>query len=189
VATRRGLSALVIAGVLLWYGCSSTNSPSTQSASTSTSIDRSTFASAVCGSITAWMNRMVDTTNSFSDDSPKLSVPARRDRYVAAFDTLTALTADLQSQLDQAPEKGTTPADAGAVRSELTKAGDLIKTQIAGNRAEAGGLSDAAYGFQAVNDGHLFTGTEKALSTMLKALNEQGRAHALPELEGTCGRR
>jgi hypothetical protein len=40
-----------------------------------------------------------------------------------------------------------------------------------------------------VNDGFLFTGTEKALSTLLKTLNDQGLAHALPELEGTCGRR
>ncbi|MEY2437601.1 MAG: hypothetical protein QOF97_2437, partial [Acidimicrobiaceae bacterium] len=84
---------------------------------------------------------------------------------------------------------GTTQADADAVRAELDKALALVKAQIAGNKDQASGLSDDDYSFQAVNEGHLFTGTEKALSTVLKALNEQGRAHALPELEGTCGRR
>jgi hypothetical protein len=192
---RRRLISLVVAVAVLVACGSDSPKPSAAPASSAPSSassgtgDRSTFSGAVCASITSWMNRMVDTTNSFSNDSPDLSVPARRERYAAAFDGLTKLTDELRDQLAQVPTLGTTQADADAVRAELDKAIEQVKTQIAGNKDQASGLSDDDYTFQAVNEGHLFTGTEKALSTVLKALNEQGRAHTIPELEGTCGRR
>jgi hypothetical protein len=190
---RRRLISLAVVAVALLGACGSDSAkPSAapvSSAASSGTGDRSTFSGAVCASITSWMNRMVDTTNSFSNDSPDLSVPARRERYAAAFDGLTKLTDELRDQLTKVPTRGTTQADADAVRAELDKAIEQVKTQIAGNKDQASGLSDDDYTFQAVNEGHLFTGTEKALSTVLKALNEQGRAHTIPELEGTCGRR
>jgi hypothetical protein len=196
MGSRRRLIPLVVVAAALFGACGSDGAkpaaaPAGSTASTEGTAtgDRSTFAGAVCASITSWMNRMVDTTNSFSNDSPDLSVPARRERYAAAFDELTKLTDELHTQLTQVPTLGTTPADADAVRVELDKAIELVKTQISGNKDQASGLSDDDYSFQAVNEGHLFTGTEKALSTVLKALNEQGRAHTIPELEGTCGRR
>jgi hypothetical protein len=192
MGSRRRLISLVVVAAALFGACGSDAKPSAAPAASTAdlaSADRSTFAGAVCASITSWMNRMVDTTNSFSNDSPDLSVPARRERYAAAFDGLTKLTDELHTQLTQVPTDGTTQADADAVRAELDKAIDLVKTQITGNKDQASGLTDDDYTFQAVNEGHLFTGTEKALSTILKALNEQGRAHTIPELEGTCGRR
>jgi hypothetical protein len=192
MGSRRRLTARIASVALviaLAAACSSSAKPTSAPATSTTSANRSTFPGAVCASITSWMNRMVETTNSFSDDSPKLSVPDRRDRYVAAFDDLTRLTDELGAALAQAPTVGTPQADIDAVRAELDNAIVLVKGQIADNRAQASGLSDADYSFQAVNEGHLFTGTEKALSTVLKTLNEQGRAHTIPELEGTCGRR
>jgi hypothetical protein len=188
---RRLIAALAIAATLAACGndAKPSSAPAPASASTSASSGPATFASAVCTSITSWMNRMVDTTNSFSDDSPALSVPERRQRYATAFDGLTKLTDELHGQLEAAPALGTPQADADAVRAALGAAIELVKQQIAGNKDQASGLPDDDYSFQAVNEGHLFTGTEKALSTVLKALNEQGRVHGIPELEGTCGRR
>jgi ribosomal protein L17 len=192
MGSRRRLISIIVVAVALLGACGSDAKPSATPAASSAdtaSVDRSTFAGAVCASITSWMNRLVDTTNSFSNDSPDLSVAARRERYAAAFDGLTKLMDELHTDLTQVPTVGTTQADADAIRAELDKAIELVKTQIAGNKDQARGLSDDDYTFQAVNEGHLFTGTEKALSTVLKALNEQGRAHTIPELEGTCGRR
>jgi hypothetical protein len=190
--SRRLIAGLAVAAALA-AGCGSDgakpDAAPASSASSSASPGPSTFSGSVCTSITAWMNRMVDTTNSFSDDSPKLSVADRRARYAAAFDGLTRLTDELHDSLAAAPLLGTPEGDVAAVTAELDKAIGLVKQQIAGNKDQAGGLPDEDYVFQAVNEGHLFTGTEKALSTVLKALNEQGRAHGIPELEGTCGRR
>ncbi len=184
---------LVLATAMLLIAlaaCSNDTKPATKSSTGSdSSVDRSTFTSALCASVADWMTDLVASTNAFSDASPQLSAASRRDRYLAAFDDLTRVTDALRVQLGQLPSEGAAPADVDAVRAALVAAVDEVKAQIADNRAQAAGLADAAYALQAVNDGHLFTGSEKALSTVFKSLNEQGRAHALPDLDGTCGRR
>jgi hypothetical protein len=129
---------------------------------------------------------MVSTTNAFSDASPELDPAGRKRRYVGAFDELRTITQQLRDRITATPV--TEPDAAAAIRDELLAVTDVVLTQIDANQAEAGALALTSYETWAIDDGHLFTGTEKALSTLLKRLNELGRDYSLDGLEGTCGR-
>ena len=176
-----GCAALLVA----CSGKSNTASPTT-SASSRSSAAPSTFAGAVCGAISKWQNRMVDAANAFSTDSPKLDVPARRARYSRAFDDQKAITDDLRKDVEAAPATGV--ADAEAIRAVLVAATGDVQTTLNLNQADAASHPDSDYEFQAVKEDRLFAGTEKSLSQMLKPLDEQARAHNVPDLGGTCGR-
>jgi hypothetical protein len=162
------------------------SSPSTQTTRSAPPADPSTFAGAVCGSISTWQNRMVDAANAFSTDSPNLDLPARRARYSRAFDDQKAITNDLRAELQVAPATGVT--DAEAIRAVLIAATGDVQTTIQENQADAASHPDSDFEFQAVKEDRLFGGTEKTLSEILKPLDEQSRVHNVPVLGGSCGR-
>lgn len=180
---------LVVAGcVVLIAACSDRSNTASPKASTSSpsSAAPTTFAGTVCGAISKWQNRMVNAANAFSTDSPKLDVPGRRARYARAFDDQKAITDDLRKDIEAAPAVGV--ADAEAIRSVLVAATGDVQTTINLNQADAASHPDSDYEFQAVKEDRLFAGTEKSLSQILKPLDEQSRAHDVPDLGGTCGR-
>jgi len=181
-------AVLVCVSAALVVACSGTNNTAdtTSASSSQSSAAPATFVSAVCSSVSAWQNRMVDAANAFSSDSPKLDVAARRARYSRAFDDQKAVTNDLRKDLEAAPAAGV--ADAEPIRAVLVAATGDIQTTLQLNQADAASHPDSDYEFQAVKEDRLFAGTEKSLSQMLKPLDEQSRVHDVPELGGSCGR-
>ena len=155
-------------------------------AAPTTTAAPATFAGAVCAAVSEWTHAMVDTANEFTHASGELTPKERKARYTATFDHLHALTEDLRAAIDDAPEEGA--ADAADIRAALDDLIDTVEAEMDGNQAEAAALPLSSYQERAVNDGHLYTGNEKALSTVLKGMNDQGRAHAVTELGGSCGR-
>jgi hypothetical protein len=145
-----------------------------------------TFAGAVCAAVSEWTHAMVDTANGFTHASGDLTPEERKARYTATFDDLRALTEELRAAIDGAPDEGA--ADAAEIRAALDDLIDTVEAEMDGNQAEAAGLPLSSYQERAVNDGHLYTGNEKALSTVLKGMNDQGRAHGVSDLGGSCGR-
>ncbi len=109
-----------------------------------------------------------------------------RGTLLARFDDQKAITDDLRKDIETAPAAGV--ADAEAIRSVLVAATDDVQTTINLNQADAASHPDSDYEFQAVKEDRLFAGTEKSLSQILKPLDEQSRAHNVPDLGGTCGR-
>jgi hypothetical protein len=179
---RTSRRALLAACAVLLAACSSnSSSPPSQS-----SLAPTTFAGSVCSAVSTWQNRMVNAANSFSTDSPKLDVAGRRARYLRAFDEQKAITEDLSKGIESAPATGV--ADAEAIRTVLVTATGDVQTTLQLNQADAASHPDSDYEFQAVKEDRLFAGTEKSLSQILKPLDEQSRAHDVPELGGTCGR-
>jgi len=183
---RRVVLLCVSAALVVACSGKANNAAPSSTASTQSSAAPATFVGAVCSSISAWQNRMVDAANAFSTDSPKLDVAARRARYARAFDDQKAITDDLRKGIEAAPASGV--ADAETIRAALVTATGDVQTTLQLNQADAASHPDSDYEFQAVKEDRLFAGTEKSLSQILKPLDEQSRVHHVPELGGTCGR-
>jgi len=131
---------------------------------------------------------MVKATNAFSTDSPDLSVSDRRARYARTFDDLATITADLRQRLEQASTDGTDAGAAETMRSLLLDAVATVDQQITDNQRDAAAEADASYSVAAVQPDYLFSGTEKAMSTVFKTLNERANELGLEGLQGSCGR-
>lgn len=185
VTIRRVLALLsVLAAVAA--GCGGGTDDDAATTTTTTAALPATFAGAVCSAVSEWTRAMVDTANGFTRASGDLTPEARKARYSATFDDLRAITEDLRSAIDAASDEGV--ADADAIRAALDDLIDTVEAEMDGNQQEAEALPLSSYQERAVNDGHLYTGNEKALSTVLKGMNDQGREHGVSELGGSCGR-
>jgi hypothetical protein len=170
----------IVFAVLAFAGCASDAKPATSASSGAPT----SFSTNVCAAISHWQNAMVDAANAFSTDSPPLDIPARRARYLRAFDDQQAITADLVTALQSAPASG---APDEAVRTALLHAADDVRATLRDNQATAAAHPDSDYEFAGVKEDLLFAGTEKTLSEMLKPLDEQAREND-PAVGGTCGR-
>lgn len=172
------LRSVLLVVVLLIAGCGDDENQA----------EASTFTGVVCSSVQSWMTDMVKATNAFSTDSPDLSVGDRRARYVRTFDDLAAITADLRERLQQAPTDGTDAGAAETMRSLLLDAAATVNQQITDNQRDAAGEADDSYARTSVVPDYLFSGTEKAMSTVFKTLNERANELGLEGLQGSCGR-
>ena len=185
---RSSVAAAAVVVTVVAVGCSGGASPAAgpTTIGAGSTTRPTTFPASVCSSITAWQNRMVAATNAFSDASPRLTPADRKVRYLVGFDDHARITMDLRADLQKAPAVGV--GDAESLRSQILAATEQVQQQTAEDRAAAAALPLSAYDGYGVGDGHLFTGTEKALSTVLKRLNEVGREANAPGLLADCGR-
>jgi hypothetical protein len=170
---RMKRTVTTIALCIVMIGCSDTKPPPATS-----------FANGVCAAVSTWGTGIVDAANTFTDESPHLSVDGRRARYLFAFDEQRRITETLREEIAAAPQPGT--ANAGEVRDALLAAVDDVLANIEDQRADA--AREVDFDFVGPRPDRLFSGTEKSLSLMLKPLDEQARVQGVAELGGSCGR-
>ena len=139
------------------------------------------MASKLCPTVRAWADASVEAVNGFRIASPTLDPTGRRARYGQAFRDQVALDERLATALDGL-------ALPPRVRSRLDTALADVETTVDDNAAEAAALPDSAYQFQAVAEGTLLTGTEKAKAIVFQALSDLA-GDPRTELPRGCGRR
>ena len=133
-----------------------------------------------CDVVLAWSDGVVGTLNQFSRESPDVAdVSARRALYLKAWDGLGDLSAWVDAAADRAPE---------ATRVEIHGAADRVRDELAVGRKHAESLSDAAYEFASVQDGTLFTSTEKSRSLVYRTLDDLRGQLGDTTVPSACGR-
>jgi hypothetical protein len=143
--------------------------------------DAAEVSTKLCETVRAWADGSVDAVNGFRLASPTLDAPGRKARYGQAFGDQLVLDERLSTALDALtlPER---------VRARLAAAMTDVRTTVDDNAAHAAGLPDSAYRFEAVSEGTLLTGTEKAKAVVFQALSELAGDPSTGVPRG-CGRR
>jgi hypothetical protein len=166
--SRRRCTALLCGTVLLANACR----------------DGTDFAGALCPTVQRWSDDSVTAVNLFQEDSPALDGPvARRARYLKAFADLHRVVNRFDAALGDLPYPEAADAE---LRARLRDAAVRVKAEYDDDLAEARGLPDEAYAGVQVNDGHLFTGNEKAKAIVFDAVGSIWRDFGL--VDENCGR-
>jgi hypothetical protein len=165
---RRSLAAGLLVTLLAAAGCG----------------DRPDFAGALCPTVQRWSDDSVTAVNLFQEDSPSLAGPsARRARYLKAFADLHRVVNRFDAALGDLPY----PANGGAeMRARLQDAAARAKGEYDDDLTDARSLPDAAFASVQVNDGHLFTGNEKAKAIVFDAVGSIWRDFGV--VDENCGR-
>jgi hypothetical protein len=135
----------------------------------------------LCATVRAWADASVEAVNGFRIASPTLDPAERRARYAQAFKEQAALDERLATALDAL-------ALPARVRARLDTAVADVETTVDDSAAEAAALPDSAYRFEAVGEGTLLTGTEKAKAIVFQALSDLAVDPSTGIPRG-CGRR
>jgi hypothetical protein len=133
---------------------------------------------ALCPTVQAWSDAIVDAVRTFTKESRTLDPAGRRASYAQAFTEQTALHDRLTAAVDRMalPEP---------VRSSLDDALASVALTITDGADGAAALPEGSYDTVAVRDGKLLVGTEKSKAIVFNTLADLADA-GVPT---GCGRR
>jgi hypothetical protein len=177
----RAAAGIALAGLLAACGGGSGGSAISSPATWAPTGDAAEVSSTLCPTVRAWADASVEAVNRFRLASPTLDPAGRRARYAQAFRDQLAVDERLATALD-----GLALPD--AVRARLDAALTDVETTVEDSAAGAAALPDPAYRFEAVSEGTLLTGTEKAKAIVFQALSDLAGDPSTGIPRG-CGRR